>query len=128
MNRALALLGLVGAKFLDKNFFGDVRDKLPGRKARARAVCVCGGCCAVIKRYEQGFNFGLPKWFSGKESACQCSSHRVDPWVGKIPWKMKWQPIPVVLPGKSCGQISLAGYSPWGLTEHTLTFGNDLSD
>ena len=36
-------------------------------------------------------------------------------WVGKIPWRRKWQPIPVVLPGKSHGQRSLADYSPWGL-------------
>ena len=36
-----------------------------------------------------------------------------DPWVGKIPWKMKWQPTPVFLPGKFHGQRSLVGYSPW---------------
>ena len=24
-----------------------------------------------------------------------------DPWVGKIPWRRKWQPTPVFLPGKS---------------------------
>ena len=34
--------------------------------------------------------------------------------VGKIPWRRKWQPTPVFLPGKSHGQRSLAGYSPWG--------------
>jgi len=28
---------------------------------------------------------GLPWWSSGKESACQCSRHRFDPWSGKIP-------------------------------------------
>ena len=33
--------------------------------------------------------------------------------VRKIPWKRKWQPIPVFLPGKSYGQRRLAGYSPW---------------
>ena len=22
-----------------------------------------------------------------------------DPWVGKIPWRREWQPIPVFLPG-----------------------------
>ena len=27
-----------------------------------------------------------------------------DPWVGKIPWRRKWQPTPVPLPGKSHGQ------------------------
>ena len=35
-----------------------------------------------------------------------------DPWVGKIPWRGKWQPTPVFLSGKSHGQRSLAGYSP----------------
>ena len=29
-------------------------------------------------------------------------------------WRRKWQPTPVFLPGKSYGQRSLAGYSPWG--------------
>ena len=28
------------------------------------------------------------------------------------PWRRKWQPTPVFLPGKSHGQRSLAGYSP----------------
>ena len=34
----------------------------------------------------------------------QCRRPRFDPWVGKIPWGRKWQPIPVFLPGKSHGQ------------------------
>ena len=44
-----------------------------------------------------------------------------DPWVGKIPWRRKWQPTPVFLPGKSCGQRSLAGYSLQGNTELDMT-------
>jgi len=32
-----------------------------------------------------------------------------DPWVEKIPWRKKWQPTPVFLPGISHGQRSLAG-------------------
>ena len=39
----------------------------------------------------------------------------VDPWVGKIPYGRKRQLIPVFLSGKSHGQKSKAGYSPWGL-------------
>ena len=38
---------------------------------------------------------------------------RFDPWVGKIPWRRKWHPTPVFLPGKSHGQRNLVGYSPW---------------
>ena len=54
----------------------------------------------------------LPRWSSDKESACQCRKHGIYPWVGKIPYRNKWQPTPVVLPWKSNGQKSLAGYSP----------------
>ena len=33
------------------------------------------------------------------------------PWIGKIPWRRKWQPTLEFLPGKSQGQRILAGYS-----------------
>ena len=39
---------------------------------------------------------------------------RVDLWVRESPWRRKWQPIPVFLPGEFHGQRNLAGYSPWG--------------
>ena len=55
----------------------------------------------------------LPWWLSGEEPACQCQRCRFEPWVGKILWRRKWQPTPVFFPGKSHGQRSLAGYSPW---------------
>ena len=44
-----------------------------------------------------------------------------DPWIGKIPWRRKWQPTPVFLPGTSHGQRSLVGYSPWGHKESDIT-------
>ena len=43
----------------------------------------------------------------GKASACNAGDPRFDPWVGTIPWRRKWQPTPVLLPGKSHGQRSL---------------------
>ena len=42
---------------------------------------------------------------------------RFDPWVGKIPWRRQWIPIPVFLPAESHGQCILVGYSPWGHKE-----------
>ena len=39
----------------------------------------------------------------------------------KIPWRRKWQPSPVFLPGNFHGQRSLAGYSPWGPKELNMT-------
>ena len=52
---------------------------------------------------------------SGKEPTCQyrrCKGQGFDPWVGKIPWRRKWQPTPVFSPGESVGQSSLVGYNP----------------
>ena len=43
-----------------------------------------------------------------------CSRPGFNPWVRMIPWRREWQPTPVFLPGKSHGQRSLPGYSPWG--------------
>ena len=40
-----------------------------------------------------------------------------DPWWGKIPESMKWQPAPVFLPRKCHGQRIQAGYSPWRVTK-----------
>ena len=44
----------------------------------------------------------------------QCRRPGFNPWVGKIPWRRKWQPIPVFLPWESHGQRSMMGYCPWG--------------
>ena len=51
----------------------------------------------------------LPRWCSGKESACQWrrgKRYGFDPWVRKVPWSRKWQLIPVFLPGKFHGEES----------------------
>ena len=42
-------------------------------------------------------------------------------WVRKNPWRRKWQPTPVFLPGKTHGQRSLVDYSPWGCKELDTT-------
>ena len=44
-----------------------------------------------------------------------------NPWVGKIPWRRKWQPTPVFLPGEFHGWWNLVGYSPWGRKELDTT-------
>ena len=40
-----------------------------------------------------------------------------NPWVGKISWRSKWQPTTVSMPGESCVQRSLVGYSLRGCKE-----------
>ena len=56
----------------------------------------------------------LPRWLSGKESACKCRRQGFNPWVRSIPWRRKWQSTPVFLPGKSHRTKNLVGYTPWG--------------
>ena len=37
----------------------------------------------------------------------QCRRPGFSPWVRKIPWRRKWQPTPVLLPGEFPGQRNL---------------------
>ena len=68
-------------------------------------------CCVVTIILSQG----LPWWL------LQCRRPGFDPWVGKIPWRRKWQPTPVFLPGNSHGPRSLVGYRPRGRKESDTT-------
>ena len=48
--------------------------------------------------------------------ACVCGhvhEMQLSLYVYVYPWRRKWLPTPVFLPGKSHGQKSLACYSPW---------------
>ena len=69
-----------------------------------------------------GINYSLsfPGGSDGKASAYNARPG-FDPWVGKIPWRRKWQTTPVPLPGKSHGRRSLVGYSPRGRKELDTT-------
>ena len=39
------------------------------------------------------------------------------PGLGRLPWRRKWKPTPVFLPGKFNEQRSLADDNPWGCKE-----------
>ena len=69
----------------------------------------------------------LPWCLSGKKFACRCRRRGFDPWVGKIPWKRKWQPTSTALARKPRGQKSLMCYIPWGHKQSDMTFRlNDI--
>ena len=77
------------------------------------------------EKYEQHtICFMAEKWgFPGGPvvtTCLQCRRCGIDPWVGKIPWRRKWQPTPVFLPGKAHGHRSLEGYSPRGRKDRIL--------
>ena len=103
---------------------------------------VCGAplCQDSRKRLSPLFTHTLPgrgchspEWFPSEVTnadykqgpkvvqCCQCWTHGFSPWAGKMPWRRKWQPTPVFLPGESHGQRSLGGYSPWGRKEPDTT-------
>ena len=91
-------------------------------------LCKTSKCCTYIK----GRHFSNALWinqrwsqFSSssvcKESTCNAGDPGLIPGSGNTRPK-KCQPTPVFLPGKSHGQRSLVGYSPWGCkrVEHDL--------
>ena len=51
----------------------------------------------------------LPWCLSWLQICLQCRRPGFDPWVRKIPWRRKWQPTLVFLPGEFHGQRSLHG-------------------
>ena len=63
----------------------------------------------------------FPGGLAGKSDCLQCGRPRFDPWVGKIPWRRKWHPTPVFLPGESHRRRSLVGCSPRGHKESDTT-------
>ena len=74
---------------------------------------------SAYKLNKQGDNIqlwciGLPWWLRQQKICLQCGRPRFNPWVRKILWS-KWQPTPVLLPGKSHGWRSLAVYKSMGL-------------
>ena len=61
---------------------------------------------------------GCPRCLSGKEFACQCRRCGFRLWIGKILLE-KMTTHSSILAGKSRGQRSLVGYSPWGHKSQT---------
>ena len=105
--------------------------KLPTEKAKASewtqhwTASWSLSCMPVITLFVGGSGVPrLPMWLTGKESACSAGvagDLGVIPGSGKIPGRRKWQPTPILLPGESQGQRSLAGYRPWGCKESDMT-------
>ena len=60
---------------------------------------------------------GLPWWLRRQSICLQCGRPEFDPWVGKIPWRRKWQPTPVLLPRKSHGWRNLVQATVHGVAK-----------
>ena len=70
----------------------------------------------LFKKY-----WGFPGGSDGKESACNAGDPGSIPGSGRSPGEENGNPTPVFFPGKSHGQRSLEGYSPWGCKESDMT-------
>ena len=94
---------------------GKIQHNRPVYSSEFFQICLMVERKQITKLPNLAFNvhMGSPCWLSGKNSTCQGRELRVDPWVRKIPWRRKQQPTEIFLLGKSNGQRSLAGYSPW---------------
>ena len=68
---------------------------------------------------------GYPLQYSGLENSKDCTVHGVAKSQTQLSnfhfWRRKWQPTPVLLPGKLHGQRSLVGYSQWDRKESYMT-------
>ena len=53
-------------------------------------------------------------------SACNAGDLGSIPGSGRFPWRRKWQPTPVFLPGESHGWRNLVGYGPQGRKESDM--------
>ena len=104
-----------------------VRGIIPGRILEWIAISSSRGSSRPRVEPKPPVASALPGrfwWLSGKQSACQCRSHKrlgFNPWVRKIPWSRKWQLTLVFLPEESQGQRSLVSYSLWGHKESDMT-------
>ena len=78
-------------------------------------LCVCVSFCAYV-RY-----LCFPGGSGGKASVYNEGDLGSIPGPGRFPWRRKWQSTPILLPGKSHGQRSLVGSSPWGRKELDTT-------
>ena len=73
--------------------------------------------CFIIISYVSVY---CPGGSDGRD-CLQCGRPRFDPWIGKMPWRRKWQPTPVFLPEEFHGRRSLVGYDPSGHKESDTT-------
>ena len=68
-----------------------------------------------------------PRGSDGKASVYQCGRPGFNSWVGKIPWRRKWQPTPVLLPRKSYGWRSVVQATVHGVAKSQTQLSNFTS-
>ena len=59
--------------------------------------------------------------FPGGTNGKEPKKCEFNPWVGKIPWRRKWQPTPVFLPGESMDK------GAWWVIVHKVAESTEVS-
>ena len=83
---------------------------LPGESQRRQSLV---GCCLWGRTESETLKRLSSSSSSAEDPGSILGSGR--------PWRRKWQPTLVLVPGKSYGWRSLVGYSPWGHKESEVT-------
>ena len=124
---AVSGLWIWGHTFLKKQFLGPpspgfpsdpTAGEAPGRRVLWRHLGRILSASTMLD-----INSQIPGGSAVKNPLAMQETQRCgfDLWVRKIPWRRKWHPTPVLLPGKFHGPRSLVGYSPWGRKESDKT-------
>ena len=87
------------------------------------SLALAGGFFTIRATREVVYSlvYSFPYGWEGEESACNAGDGSSNPRLGRFPWRRKWQPTPLFLPGEFHGQRSLAGHSSWGPKESDTT-------
>ena len=85
----------------------------PATKCKHRSCLQMGYSPVGVKGFPGGSGVKNPPASAGDVGSI--------PRSGRSPGEGNWEPTPVFLPGKSHGQRSLVGYSPWGRKESDTT-------
>ena len=112
--------GKIFSRRLDSSVCVEIERALGLTVRHSSRLCCLRKVLAVVAK-------GFPGGVEDKACACNAGDRGSIPGSGRcpgegngnplMPWRRKWQPTPVLLPGKSHGQRSLVGYSPWGHKE-----------
>ena len=76
---------------------------------------------SILKEHIVLFLKILSWWLRWYRVHLHCRRPRFDPWVGKIPWRRKWQRYSSIFAWRICGQRNLVSCSPWGHKELDTT-------
>ena len=123
---------LIGKCLLNSLLFAYSACTVASISWNGNVLCICdghSGCTRIYRPPKKSWLYNKYVYWASQGVSCQyrkCRRRVFDSWAGMIPWRRKWQPTPVFLPGEYHGQRNLVGYTVHEIvesdtTEHTCT-------